>query len=81
MKDENLFSTKDLPLITVLSLDFPVFEIDKSNPREVVFSFKKSNELQARVTDYWDNNILIAPQRFYTQMKYVKSQIYGRTNA
>lgn len=74
------YATSDLPLITMLSIDFPVTSIDRSNHKKILFNFKNSESLLARINEYWQGSLTIEPQRFYTQMKYIKSQIYGGNN-
>ncbi|NCS97518.1 MAG: hypothetical protein GW762_02945 [Candidatus Pacebacteria bacterium] len=81
MKNKTNYYSSDLSLVTTLSLDFPIIGIDRRNPSRIIFEFESSRELSARIKEYWNAELFIEPQRFFTQLKYIKAQVFGRPNA
>lgn len=82
MKQENLsdnyYITSDLALVAAISLNFPIEEIDRSNPYKAQFKFKKDKSLEDFVASYWREEIKISPQRYFNQIKLVKTRLYGQ---
>ncbi len=54
---------------------FPV-ELDRQNPKHVVFLFKVSLEFQNTVDAFWNRSLLVEPQSFYQNLKSLKARIY-----
>ena len=81
MKNEitplNFYRTSDLGLITTLSLHFPIKNIDRRNPRKVLFVFDQTDQLNDFVDKYWRNEIAVEPQTFTNQIKNIKTRIYS----
>jgi len=78
-KDQKLYTTSDLALVTTLSLWFPIETINRANPKNTQFSFKQSNKLDNFLKNYWRQELKIEPQSFYQQLRFVKSRIYEKT--
>lgn len=82
MKQENLsdnyYITSDLALVAAISLQFPIEDIDRSNPYKAQFRFKKNKELENFIASYWREEIQITPQRYFNQIKLVKTRLYGQ---
>jgi len=71
------YVTSDLALATTISLQFPIQDIDRSNPRKAVFVFLRSPELEELVEDYFRNELKISPQTFFNQLRDIKSRLYA----
>lgn len=73
----NLFKTTDLPIVTTLSLYYPIKAVDQVGPNKLLFSFDKTPELEKTIEDYWSGRLLIEPQSLLNQLKVMKSRIHG----
>lgn len=71
------YVTSDLALATTISLQFPIQDIDRSNPRKAVFVFLRSHELEDLVEGYFRNELKISPQTFFNQLRDIKSRLYA----
>ena len=71
------YVTSDLALATTISLQFPIQDIDRSNPRKAVFVFLRSPELETLVEGYFRNELKISPQTFFNQLRDIKSRLYA----
>ena len=71
------YKTSDLALATTLSLNYPIFSIDKSNPSRSEFLFEKCEGLYDFVNKYWNGELRVEPQKFFTQLKVIKTRLYS----
>lgn len=74
---DNYYSTSDLALATTISLWFPLEVVDKTNPSRAIFLFKKEVGLGEMVEAFWRKELKIEPQAFFSQLKFIKSRLYG----
>lgn len=65
----------DLSLVTALSLLFPIESTELVNNNKVIFVFLKSTELDMHVDSYWRGEMRVEPQRFFNQLKVIKTRI------
>jgi len=77
MNDELFFSTSDLVLATTLSLTIPIEQLNKANPKRVLFIFPNSSELKAIVDEFWLKNVRVEPQNFAEQLRSLKVALHG----
>jgi len=75
MNYEN-YETSDFGLLIYLSINFPVIEVEKHNPRRAKFTFEKTPELLEAIEGYWNETALISPYKYFSQMKKIKSRLY-----
>lgn len=81
--DEGLqrtFQTCDLALATTLSFFCPIERIDKTDPKRAYFIFKKTKTLDGITNRYWQGKIRVDPQRYFFQVKLLKSRLYDNVN-
>lgn len=71
------YLTSDLALATTISLNYPIEDIDRSNPRKTVFVFRRSPELETLVDSYFTNQLKVSPQSFFNQLRDVKARLYA----
>lgn len=76
-KQENLYQTSDLALATVLSLFYPIEEVDRTNPRKAQFLFCRDTKLDKLVDEFWKGEMRVDPQQFFNQLRVVKARLYG----
>jgi hypothetical protein len=72
------YETADLALVTALSLWLPIDSIDRSNPKQAVFNFTRTDELERLLEMYWRKDLLIEPQGYFNQLRSIKARLYER---
>lgn len=82
MNQENLslsdfYSTPDLALATAISIWYPIDSIDRTNPAKAQFLFKRNSNLDQLIENYWKRELRIEPQAYFSQLKIIKSRLYG----
>lgn len=82
MNQENLtlsdyYSTPDLALATAISIWYPIDSIDRINPTKALFLFKRDENLNQLIENYWKRELRIEPQAYFSQLKIIKSRLYG----
>lgn len=71
------FTSSDLALsATLVSCDFILDSLDKSDPRKVLFTFKNTQTLQETVEKYWRKELRIEPRQYFDDLKALKARIY-----
>lgn len=76
-KNKNQFSTSDLNLAAVISLSFPMQEINRGNPRKVQFIFEENKEIEELIKKYWNKELKVEPQEYSNQLRLIKNRIYS----
>lgn len=76
--NQTSFSSSELALCAALiCLEFPLDSLDKSTPQRTIFQFKRSEELDLAVANFWQRKLLLEPLAFFEAQRYLKSRIYG----
>lgn len=76
--NKNKFSTFDLGLATVLiTLNYELLELDKSNPKKVKFVFKREENIEQVITDYFNDKLKLPAQTLFNNQKNLKNRIYS----
>ncbi|HWA51826.1 MAG TPA: DUF5659 domain-containing protein [Patescibacteria group bacterium] len=73
---DEYFFTSDLSLCSTLSLFAPIEFIDRTNPQKIEFAFKKNEELDKLINQYWRKELRIEPIAHFNQLKMLKSRLY-----
>jgi len=76
-KNKKYFQTTSLALAGAINIYYPVVEVDKTNPKESVFIFPDSEELQSIVKTFWDRTLSISPMEYFQSLKEVKTRLYS----
>jgi len=76
--NENLYRTSDLALVTTLSLYSPIETTEPMDDRKVFFVFLKTPDLDMLIKKYWAGKLRVEPQRFFNQLKVIKTRIYSQ---
>jgi hypothetical protein len=69
--------TSDLCLASVISMNFPLESLDKTDKRKIKFIFKRSKELDLMVEMYTYGKLKIEPRLFFNQIKELKNRLYS----
>lgn len=73
---KNLYSTSDLGCATAISLFFPIWAINKTNPQKAEFQFRRDDGLDKLIQNYCANTLQISPLAYFQQLKIIKSRLY-----
>ncbi len=72
------FSTYDLGLATVLlTLEYKLLKLDKTNPKKVRFVFKQEKNIEQAMLNYWEDKINLPAQKLFNNQKMLKNRIYS----
>lgn len=72
------FKTYDIFLSSVLlTLNYELLELDKSNPRKVCFLFKKEKDIEQIAQDYFNDKIKVSALALFNNQKNLKNRIYS----
>jgi hypothetical protein len=78
LKTSEEYSTHDLGLsASILSNDFELWSLDKSNPQKVRFIFKRKEGLDDIVEQYWKDELNVKARRYFDCIKLLKNRIYS----
>jgi len=76
--NQNKSSTFDLGLATVLvTLDYKLLKLEKTNPKKVRFVFKEENGIEQAMLGYWNDEIKLPAQTLFNNQKMLKNRIYS----
>lgn len=79
MSDEmsiEVIKTSDFTLAsTLLTLGFDVIGLDKTNPRRVIFIFRRTSDLETALASFRDNEVRINPKDFVYSQRELKDRI------
>ena len=75
-KTSEIYSTTDLACATAISLFYPIWAIDKSNPTKAEFIFQRDDGLDKVIKNFWANNLNVSALAYFQQLKIIKSRLY-----
>jgi len=79
INENQLWKTADLALATAISLFYPIEVIEKTpSSNKGFFLFKRSEELDALIENYWRGELKIEPQAYFNQLKIIKVRLYSQ---
>ena len=77
-RKEKVYQTSDLLICSVLVyFDHILQEVDKGDKSRCVFVIKKNNNTEKLLDDFYNNRLLIEPNRFQSIQKDIKRRIYN----
>lgn len=72
------FITSDFPLtVALLSLNFVIDTIDRTDPHRALFVFSRTPEILEAVDNYWKKTLQIEPQTYFQNFKLLKTRLYN----
>jgi hypothetical protein len=73
-----LFSTSDLGLASsLISTNYTLINLNKLNPKKVLFIFQKDDGIDEVIEDYWSDNLQVSARSYFDNIKMLKSRVYG----
>ncbi len=75
--ENDFYQTADLSLAGVIFLFWPLEAINKQNPRKAQFLFKRSEELDRTVEQFWRGELKVEPQAYFNALRIIKARLYG----
>lgn len=77
IKNTEVFVSSDLAIVAVISLYYPIIEVDKTNPHKAQFVFERNPKLNSLLDRYWKQELLIEPRAYFDQLKAIKARLYA----
>lgn len=72
------FITYDIGLAaTLVTLGYTLFEVDKTNPRKSQFHFRRDEQIDKMVKNYWDNSLDLPARSLVDNLKMLKNRLYS----
>lgn len=73
----DVIKTSDFTLAsTLLTLGFDIIGIDKTNPRRVVFYYRRTSEVEVALKKYDNNEIVVNPKQFVFSQREIRGRIH-----
>ena len=77
MNELDVLKTSDFILAsTLLTLGHDIIGIDKTNPKRVVFYYRKTSDLEVAVEDYWAGKVKVDPKSFVYSQREIRGRIH-----
>jgi hypothetical protein len=74
----NYLHTFDLgAAASLVSADFELVSLDKTNPKKVQFIFRREVGIEQVLDDYWADRLEIKARTFFENIKMLKNRIYS----
>lgn len=77
MKEDNYYSTPDLPLAAAISLLFSNPDAIDRDRQKVRFTFRQTDELNEFLESYWRGDTAVEPQAYASKLRELKSRIHN----
>ncbi|MBN1325873.1 hypothetical protein JW977_02750 [Candidatus Falkowbacteria bacterium] len=78
LQPSEIFLTFDLGLASVLvSLDYELVGLDKTNSKKVQFIFKRAESIDLAINNYWQDNLKVNARTLFDNIKMLKNRIYS----
>ena len=75
---KNVLESSDMPMVAALCcLGYSISDIDKTNPRKVIFSINGDDQLDQTVQMFWKHSLKIEPMAYFACLKEIKSRLYN----
>lgn len=78
LEGDEVYATYDLGCAAALvTADFALFTLDKTNPRKVQFIFRREVGIEKVVDEYWADRLEVKARAFFDNIKMLKNRIYS----
>ena len=79
--NKEVYKTSDLGLAAAISLSFPTLSlIREKESNKVNFTFEYDRKILDLAMQYWNGQLTVNPQRYFQQLKMLKTRIYQETS-
>lgn len=76
-QNQNYYQTTSLALASAINIFNPLVSIDKTNPKESIFMFLFTDNLQTIINSFWDKTLTVTPLDYFQSLREVKSRLYS----
>ena len=75
---DEVFATTDLGIAAaLLTAEFELLNLDKSDPRKVKFVFSRADGISKVADDFWSNRLEQRVRSFWDNIKVLKNRLYS----
>jgi len=75
---DDVFTTTDLGIAAaMLTADFELLNLDKSDPHKVKFVFSREEGISKVADDFWSNRLEQRVRSFWDNVKVLKNRLYS----
>ena len=75
---DKVFTTSDLGIAAaLLTADFELLTLDRTDPRKVKFIFNRENGIAKVAEDFWSNRLEQKARTFWDNVKVLKNRLYS----
>jgi hypothetical protein len=73
-----VFTTYDLGCSTaLLCVGFELLDVEKSNPKKALFTFKREGNIAEMANSYFANKLSVKARSYADNLKALKNKLYG----
>lgn len=76
ISDNAFYKSSDLCLSAVISMDYPIEDLDRTNPGKIVFIFRRNTKIDKLVQAFWGRELNVEPRAYFDAIKSLKSRLY-----
>lgn len=77
MINKHIYTTSNLSLASAINIFNPLLEIDRTNPKECVFVFLMTDDLQTIIDSFWNRTLSVTPIDYFQSLKQIKGRLYS----
>jgi len=78
LKENEQFITFDIGLAAALiTLGYLLWDVDKSNPKKSQFIFRRDDQIDKMITQYWDDKLILPARSLLDNQKMLKNRLYS----
>lgn len=75
---DSYWLTSDLQIATTLvTVGFPVFDLEKQEQGQTHFIFERSDKLEKAVDKYWRDELSLNPRRLFGEYRDLKTRLHS----
>ena len=76
LKINEFYECSDLALSAFLSMWHTLEKIDHTNPQRALFIFKRDEQIERHIEEYWRGQAAVNPQAYFQQLRFIKGRLY-----
>jgi hypothetical protein len=78
IKNSDNYASADLNVAsTLVALGYKLIDLDRTNPKRILFCFKRDTAIEKIVEGYWTDNLALSPQKLFDTQRQLKNRIYS----
>lgn len=76
-ENQNYYQTTSIALASAINIFHPLFDVDKTNPKESVFIFLTTDDIQTIIDSFWNKTLTVTPLDYFQSLREVKARLYS----